>query len=167
MDLVFPNKNEQELANELEKLGFQEVIFAYDKPTNFKINTKLKITKALILNNRRKIFDNYLLIGSAKREFFEDKRIKGIIGLGLNDKPDKTHFRRSLTQVDCVLAKNKTFFFNLQDLINTKNKPLLLGRWFQDIKLFKKYKNEFYLISGAKNIMQLRSKKDLEVIKEF
>jgi len=168
VELVFPGDAE-ELVTEAKKLGFQEVILCYDKipkGTPTLPNTKI----ALLLTDRKKIVSLRkqadLLIGPAKREFFEDKRIDAIMSPGLEPRKDHTHYRRSLTQVEAELARTtkKTVFFNFADLLATKRPEELLGRWAQDVRILKKAKANFALISGAKNVLGMRSRKDLEAV---
>jgi RNase P/RNase MRP subunit p30 len=169
MELVFPKENEEELVTEAHKLGFTEVILCYKTlPRN---HTPLPKTKtAILLEDRRKIASLRkqadLLLGPAKREFFEDKRIDAILGPGLEPRKDHTHFRRSLTQVEAELARKtkKTVFFNFTDLLASKRPEELLGRWAQDVRVLKKYKANVALVSGAKNILGMRSRKDLDAV---
>lgn len=168
-ELVFPKNNEKELVAEARKLGFSEVILCYEElPKEFpKI---LKTKTAILLHDRKRISalrkKADLLLGPPKREFFEDKRIDGIIGVGLEPRKDHTHYRRSLTQVEAELARqtDKTVFFSFADLLASKHREELLGRWAQDLHILKKYKANHAIVSGAKNVLGLRSRKDLEAV---
>lgn len=167
-ELVFPG-NEEDLVTEAQKLGFQEVILCYDHIPK-KVPTIPKTKIAILLSDRKKIpslrKQADLLIGPAKREFFEDKRIDAIMSPGLEPRKDHTHYRRSLTQVEAELARktNKTVFFNFSDLLASKRPEELLGRWMQDQRVLKKTKAKYVLVSGAKNVLGMRSRKDLEAV---
>jgi len=167
-ELVFPGKAE-ELVSEAKKCGFTEVILCYNAvPKNILSfpNTKT----AIFLEDRRKIVSLRkkadLLIGPARREFFEDKRIDAIMSPGLEPRKDHTHYRRSLTQVEAELAHKtgKIIFFNFSDLLASKRPEELLGRWMQDQRVLKKAKARYLLVSGAKNARGMRSRKDLEAM---
>jgi RNase P/RNase MRP subunit p30 len=167
-ELVFPG-NAETLVTEAKKLGFSEVILCYN--TLPKTIPQIPHTKtALMLSDRRKIASLRkqadLLIGPAQREFFEDKRIDAIMSPGLEPRKDHTHYRRSLTQVEADLARktNKIVLFNFSDLLKSKRPEELLGRWMQDQRVLKKSKTKYALVSGAKDVLGLRSRKDLEAL---
>lgn len=165
MDLVFPNNNEETLLVEAKKLGIKELVFCYNKPPT----KKQGIIAVLVTNKKdipqlRKKAD--LLIGLPTREFLEDKRIDAIIGFGLEEKKDHTHFRRSITQADLQVSGEKTFFYSLQDLHQTKNKEQLLGRWMQDKRILEKKgsKIQTIIVSGANNPLLMRTDKERQNI---
>lgn len=164
IELVFPG-NAAELQVEAKKLGYNEVILCYKKPPkNTEGTVAILLSDRKSINALRKQAD--LLIGPCKREFFEDKRIDMILGPGLEPRKDHTHFRRSLTQVEAKIAKEqgKTVLFNFSDLLKSKRPEELLGRWRQDAKILKKYGVPFHLVSGARDVLGMRSRKDLEAI---
>lgn len=166
MDLLFPKENEKELASEAKRLGFGEVIFCYTDEKKIP-KTTIEGTKRALLVAEQKQVSKYgkkadMLIGPARREFFEDKRISGIIGVGLQQSKDHTHFRKSLTQVEAKLAKEqkKIIFLNFADVLASKKPEQILGRWAQDKITCKA--NSLKIVSGASDVMGLRSRKDLE-----
>lgn len=163
-DIVFPNDNEQALLIAY-KLGFKDIIFCYDKlpkPRIEGIKIAILISEQKDVNKYRNKAD--FLIGLAKRELFEDKRIDAIMGLGLEKRKDHTHYRRSLTQVEAELAKkqDKTILFSLHDLMTSKRPEEVLGRWLQDMRVLKKKSADMRVVSGAHKSFDLRSRKDLE-----
>jgi RNase P/RNase MRP subunit p30 len=87
-----------------------------------------------------------------------------ILGLGLEPRKDHTHFRRSLTQVEVMLAKqqNKRILFTFSDLLMSRRPAELLGRWAQDLRIIKKKKPAYALVSGARAWHELRSENDRE-----
>lgn len=166
VELIFDEK----LLSEAKALGATDIILALplDKLPKEKPKSKEGIKIAVIITDRKHIAKARnkadLLIGPATREFFEDKRIDMIIGLGLEPRKDHTHFRRSLTQVEVMLAKQqgKTILYSFADLLASRRPAELLGRWAQDLRIIKKKKPHYALVSGARSWDGLRSQKDRE-----
>lgn len=84
--------------------------------------------------------------------------------------PEKTrgkdfmHSRDSgLNQVLCKLAKKNdvAIGFNFNDVLNGRNRGLIIGRMMQNVRLCRKYKNKMIIISGANNIDELKAAKDM------
>jgi len=163
MDLVFPDGNEEELLQEAEKLS-TEILLCYEQAPKTNPNAKT----AILITNKKDIAKNKkkadLLIAAAEREFFEDKRIDGIIGFGLNPRKDHTHFRKSITQVEAELAKKNKLqlFYNLSDIHTSKNPAVVLGRWMQDKRVLKKKGITGNIVSGAKKALDMRDERALK-----
>jgi len=164
-DLIFPENGL--LASEARKLGYKNVVLCYDAKTR-----PQKVADAIIAwlagtqqDVARLRKEGGLVLAPARREFFEDKRVDAIIGIGLERRPDSLHYRRSLTQVEARLAaaNGTTVLFVFADLLASRDSAQLLGRWRQDVKVLRKAKAPFAIVSGARDWAGLRSRKDLEL----
>lgn len=165
MDLVFAQGNEEELLKEAEKLDV-DIILCYEQAPK----TKHPVKTAIFVTNKKDIAKNRkkadLLLAPPQREFFEDKRIDGIIGFGLDPRKDHTHYRKSLTQVEAELAKkNKLLlFYSLADLKSKTS--VVLGRWMQDKKVLAKKGLAGQVVSGAKKPLDMRDQRALDAVWE-
>ncbi len=160
MELVFPQGNEEELLKEAEKLGVEIILCYKQVPAKKQGTTAILITdKKDIAKNRKK---SDLLLAPPERQFFEDKRIDGIIGFGLDPRKDHTHYRKSITQVEAELAKknNLQLFYVLSDI----ETEIVLGRWMQDKKILKKKGLKGQVVSGAKKPLDMRDQKALDAV---
>jgi len=89
------------------------------------------------------------------RKILENKKVN-ILVMSHSDKKDKLRQRDSgLNQVLCKIAKdnNITIAFDFSELLKEKDKEraLLLARLIQNIKLCRKYKTKFMLLSEHKD----------------
>jgi RNase P/RNase MRP subunit p30 len=89
------------------------------------------------------------------RKILENKKVNVLV-MSHTEKRDKLRQRDSgLNQVLCKIAKenNITIAFDFSEIENLskKDKALLLARFIQNIKLCKKYKTKFILISDKKD----------------
>ena len=166
MELLFPHNNEEQLIQEAHMLGHKKILLCYNNTLPKKPYLTQGVEHAIIVKDKKDIVQakkqTKHVFGLAERSFFEDKRISGIVHVGLNEKKDHTHYRRSLTQVEDALAKaqGKTIYFLFSDVLHAKKPTELLGRWHQDKKTLRKATAQ--LVSGATNRFELRSKKDLK-----
>ena len=98
------------------------------------------------------------------RKAVEDKSIDILLSPERNAQNDKMASRNSgLNQVLCKLAyDNKIAIgFSFAELLNSKEKSKVIGRWAQNIRLCRKYKVKMVLASFANNKWEMRSPKDL------
>lgn len=101
---------------------------------------------------------------STNIEDMRKKDINLIMGLEKKAEKDSLHQRISgLNQVYCKIAvRNKTAItFNLQDVLNARDKHIILGRIMQNIMLCRKYKVKMIIASFAKDKYGMRNPKDL------
>ena len=89
------------------------------------------------------------------RKILENKKVN-ILVMSHSDKKDKLRQRDSgLNQVLCKIAKdnNITIAFDFSELSKEKDKEraLLLARFIQNIRLCRKYKTRFILLSANKD----------------
>jgi len=167
-DIVMPKDNEEALLGLGEKLGFKELIFLYDdvrlKPKRINSNKIKTYTGGLIKNIKqideaKKNFD--IILGSAQRSFFENKRLKYLINAEASPGKDLLYQRRAgLDKVMCRLAKEKgkVIVFNLQLL----TKDNMFGRMIQNAKLCRKYKVKTLVATLATKPLEMRAPKDLQ-----
>lgn len=164
MELVFAQGNEEELLKEAEKLDV-EIILCYEQAPKTK---QTNVKTAILVTNKKDIAKNRknadLLLAPPQREFFEDKRIDGIIGFGLDPRKDHTHYRKSITQVEAELAKknNLLLFYSLADL--DKKAPIVLGRWMQDKTILAKKGIKGHVVSGARTPLDMRDQRALDAV---
>ncbi len=98
------------------------------------------------------------------RSALEDKRVDVIIGQEELEVKDSVHQRRSgLNQVLCKLAKdnNIAIGFSFNSILNAYDRPRMIGRIMQNIKLCRKYKVRMVFATFAEGNFGLRSAKDL------
>jgi len=181
IDIVFPKKNEKQFIKLAEKLNYFSLCFVYNFTPD--ITTKTQLLKELQKTTKINLF---LALQSAPANIKKAKNLADLVlvksipeqdqkileklipdilfDLELSPKKDPLHFRLSgLNQVLCNLAqKNNTAIgFSFSSMLNYKNKPQLLGRIIQNIKLCRKYKVKTIFASFAKTPLQMRSPHDL------
>lgn len=174
-DIILPNNNEESMIDMAIKLGVKELILVYTDANVKKIkDERIKLQYGYIikekefnkLNSFKKHFD--FIFAHSSRQAFENKNIDFIFNMELDYYKDSTHHRNSgLNQVLCKLAKENeiTLCINFNNLLNAKNKPLILGRILQNIRFMKKYKNKFLIASFASSPFEMRNPKDIEALK--
>ncbi len=170
MEVVFPNRNENELIEMALRLGYKEICFAYEEnklPAELPKVNKLTIIKA-VLNpknpGRAKNKAKILLSDENARASFEKSEIDIVFGLEAKAKTDFNRQRNAgLNQVLCQIAarKNKIYAFNFRDVLVAKNRPAVIGRMMQNLMLCQKYKVRTIIFSGAKEPMEMRNERDL------
>jgi RNase P/RNase MRP subunit p30 len=179
-DIVFPQKNEKQFIESAARLGYAYLCLVYDFSD---IASKEKLIKELQKTTKIKLFFG---IEAEKDEIQKSKKItdlvivKSVAGqdqavlekffpdilfdLELSKKRDPLHFRESgLNQVLCSLArkKNAAVGFSFSSMLNSKNKPQMLGRIMQNIRLCRKYRLKTVMASFAKKPIEMRSAHDL------
>lgn len=179
LDLVFPRGNEERLFETARKLGFSEIIFCYrlDDPLLKErkgevsrlqsgditpmfavyVKTQQDVQKA------RKFTEHIVALG--RREMFEDKRVKYIIGFESSKREDFVHHRNSgLTQVFLknAIRTDKTLLVNISQLRESKAPHVMLGRMMQNNRLYRKYSPKVCVVSGAREPLEMRAPRDLE-----
>lgn len=97
---------------------------------------------------------------TVNRDILENKNIHILVSPESGIKKDSLHYRDSgLNQILCNLAKknNITIAFSFNEFLNSDNRPLLLGRIMQNVKLCRKFKVKMLVCSFARNKYELRS----------
>jgi RNase P/RNase MRP subunit p30 len=179
-DLVFPKNNEEHLAQMAIRLGITHLIFCYglkdpllksrQKEVAMLAHDKLSTEFAVLVTNQQEVSKARTLtrsiIGIAKPEMFEDKRVGYIIDMEMGKRDDFIHHRNSgLSQVFIEQAKRteKVLLVNMNNLItNALPQPILLGRIMQNNDFYKKYRPDVLVVSGAREPLQMRPPRDMQ-----
>ncbi len=170
IDIVFPNKNEEEFIDVAKKLGIPGLIFAYKSPAEFyQGKPNFQFTNALLVeprNMQKAKQAHALAICTASREAIE-RGASIVFGFEQDDRKDHTHFRSSgLNQVLCKLAKEKgvAIGFSFSSILNSfgQKRAILLGRMMQNITFCRKYKTPMWLASFATTPYDMRAKAEIE-----
>ena len=171
MEIVFPEQNEDEFVEIAIRLGHKEICFAYPEnklPKELPKTSKLTIKTAIInpakpAKTRQKC--DLIIADKNARAAFEKQDYDIVFGLEKSKENDFMKQRNSgLNQVLCKIAasKDKVYGINFNDVLNSKNRPLVIGRMMQNIMLCKKYKVKMIIFSGAKEPYEIRAQKDLD-----
>ena len=169
IDIVFPDKNEEEFIQMAERLGIPGLIFAYKNKQDFYAKkAKIPITNALLAQTKN---SNITTICPASREAIE-RGADIVYGFELLEQKDHTHYRKSgLNQVLCKLAaqKNVKIGFAFSTILNTtgQKQAILLGRIMQNIKLCNKYKIKIHIVSFAKDKYEMKSANDTKSMQKI
>jgi RNase P/RNase MRP subunit p30 len=106
------------------------------------------------------------IIGIARPELFEDKRVSHIIDMESGRRDDFIHHRNSgLNQVFIESAKrtDKTLLVDAHQLLFERIPPaVVLGRIMQNNIFYKKYAPRALVISGASEPLEMRPWRDLQ-----
>ena len=111
IDVVFPNKNEEEFIEMAKKLGINGLIFAYKNKNEFyEKKADIQITNALFAEpkdiTKAKQY-KVPAICTASREAIE-RGANIVFGFELSEAKEHTHYRQSgLNQVLCKIATDK------------------------------------------------------------
>jgi len=98
------------------------------------------------------------------RIILASKKIDVLIDCQDSIKKDSFHYRNSgLTQVSCSIAKknNIAIGFSLRSILKSINRPLVLGRIKQNIKLCRKYKLKMLFCSLSEDTYDIRNSQDM------
>jgi hypothetical protein len=154
IDIVFPDKNEEEFLKMAARLN-SKVLFVYKDQVK-----KLPGSYAGLLWPKQGQKSD-ILLGSP--EDVDVKAVKLIYGLEGNERKDGTHQRNTgMNHVTCAAAKakEKILCIDFSALLLAENKPLILGRMLQNARLMRKYKNDFLIASFAKTPWHMRQGRD-------
>ncbi len=158
-DLVVPQNNEEAFAQMAQRLGYTELIYAYEKPPK---EMKVNFPHQIALFSTKK--GNYLTVGQSCLDL-EKGKINFLTNLELEASQDKHHHRQSgLNQVYAALAKKQktVYCVNLHLLLTSKEPEKILGRVMQNVRICQKYGIEIQILSFAANPYEMRSLKDLQ-----
>jgi ribonuclease P/MRP protein subunit RPP1 len=174
MDIVFPEKNEQEFFEMAKKLGLKELLPVYPSvqpvpkaPAGLKVKTAVlsEPSKARQLRNKGLVV--FVHSSDNDRMVLEQGGADVLFGTESTMPKDYMHQRGSgLNHVMCELAKknNVAVGFSFAKVLETSGsqRAQILGRMMQNIMLCRKYKVKMIIGSFAKNPWQMRSMHDLQ-----
>lgn len=181
-DIVFSKNNEKKFIEIAGKLNIKSLCFIYSakdkndiskiqsKIKNIQKGTKIKLFTGVIsdagnIKKIRKLTELTLIQASDKnQEIIEKAKPDIIFNIESSQRKDFVYSRNSgLNQVLCKLA-NKTNLMigiDINNVLNSKNKNILLGRIKQNIKLCQKYGVKIVVASFAKNPYEMRNPYEL------
>ena len=178
--VIVENNQEEEFIRTAEKLGFDEIILAYNKlnsknidvkkQNELKKKTKLKVEFGIIGENLTKPegFNHKILLGTKTSSLSKDVTIL----LNNENEPEKdfTHQRRSGLNhvvITDLTKKNIEVYAGLNQLKGKKpwEQIRILGRMKQNIKLTKKKNTKYELVSCASTPNEMRKAKDIIALK--
>ncbi|MFT4261186.1 MAG: hypothetical protein ACMXX9_02015 [Candidatus Woesearchaeota archaeon] len=146
LDIAIKNEFEQEIKDVSKKLGNQ-IIFLEKKRDSY-------ISKEYELH-----------FSKATRSNIENKQKPYHFGAEYLEEKDSVHHRRSgMNQVHMKLMKEhkKTLVIATEPLIESQEKPLIIGRIKQNLKLAKKYSVPVIICSMATKPGSLRQAQELK-----
>ena len=167
-DIVFPDKNEKQFIQMAERLGYDRLVFVYEKAGPMVESSKVKIEKAVLAKpNKVGRVKGTVIVECSDylRYALESKNVDIIFNLE-NQKKDFMHHRNSgLNQVLAGLAhKNKIKIgVSLSNIFKAENmlRSQILGRIMQNIRICRKYKVDMVLASFAHEPFEMRTPKDI------
>ncbi len=182
IDVVFPNGNEKHLVDMALRLGTKHLILCYQlsdpllkmraKEVQLLKQENLTTEFAIIVNSQQDVAKakNFTktIIGMARPELFEDKRVSHIIDMESGKRDDFIHHRNSgLNQVFLQHVNNndKTLLVDASQLFAGQIAPgVVLGRIMQNNEFYKKYSPRVIVVSGACEPLQMRACRDLQIL---
>ncbi len=169
IDIVFPNKNEEEFIQMAQTLGIGGLIFAYKNKNEFyEKKTDIPTINAFFIEPKNISKAKQLgapSICTASREAIE-RGATIVFGFELLEEKEHTHHRKSgLNQVLCKIATDKktAIGFSFSTILNStgQKRAQLLGRTMQNITFCQKYKTPMKIASFATNPYEMRAPADL------
>ena len=168
IDIVFPDKNEEEFVQMAKRLGISGLIFAYKNKADFYNGKEPNIANALLVepkNIQKARAINAPAICLASREAIE-RGADIVYGFELQEAKEHTHYRASgLNQVLCKLATDKKarigFSFSIISAYTGQKRAVLLGRLMQNIIFCRKYKTPMKIASFATEPYEMRAPAEL------
>ena len=170
---------EAEFLKTAEKLGFTKIILSYnhedakkitqESQENIKKQTKIEVEFAIEGEKPKpKHFEQKILLGTKTKRLSKDATI--LLNNESEEEKDFTHQRRSgLNHVILEEAKQKEIeiYAGLNQVLGRKNweQTRILGRMKQNLKLTKKKKINYEIISYAGKPENMRKAKDIESLK--
>ncbi|MFA5141399.1 MAG: RNase P subunit p30 family protein [Candidatus Woesearchaeota archaeon] len=171
IDIVFPDKNENEFIEMAKELDFKKLCFVYplDK---FPIEKYPNTIKAIIClpkdipKARKKTKLVFIESSESDRHAIEKLPFDILFNLENVAQRDGTHSKRSgLNQVLCELMakRKKAVALNFNNILNANKglRSVIIGRMMQNISLCKKFKVKLILASFAKKPYQMRAYHDM------
>jgi hypothetical protein len=176
-DLCFPHGNEEALCQMALALGTTHLILCYPLSDPLVKDRKKEVAMlaheglttefAVIVRNQDEVAKamhlTRTIVGPARLELYEDKRVTHLIGIESGRREDFIHHRNSgLTQVLIAQAirTEKTLLVDLSALHGPFPQPVIIGRIMQNNTLFKKYAPRTLVVSAGKTPFDLRSPHD-------
>jgi len=172
IDVVIPNKNENEFIEIAQKLGYEKLIFLYTSDKNIpQIKTdKIKISFGILTAKGGKAkYLTFMQSADKDQQIIENNPPNAVFGFEAKSEKDYLHQRASgLNNVICTFAqKNKVIiaFSFAQILKSYKTKRAqIFGRFMQNIRLCRKYQVKTAIASFATQPFEMRSPNDMQAV---
>ncbi len=176
IDIVFPEKNEQEFFSTAQKLGYAGLVLVYPSvevakkapiaPAGLKVRTAVLSEPKKAKQLRIKGVTVFVKCSDQDRVVLEQGSADVLFSAESTQPKDYIHQRGSgLNHVLCSLArKNKVAIgFSFADILASRGsqRAQLIGRMMQNIMLCRKYKVRMLIGSFAKDPWKMRSPHDL------
>jgi ribonuclease P/MRP protein subunit RPP1 len=176
IDIVFPEKNEQEFFEMAKKLGYSGLVLVYPSVAAAKSAPKAPAglqVKTAVLAEPKKAFDlrskgilTFVQCSEMDRQVLERGSADVLFNAESTQPKDYMHQRGSgLNHVMCGLAqkKNVAVGFSFSAVLDAKasQRSRLIGRIAQNIVLCRKYNVKTVIASFAKDPWKMRSPHDL------
>ncbi len=169
IDIVFPNKNEQEFISVAKKLKYSSLCLIYDEKSINSVkrikNNELNIYYGFVgdkcIKNPPKQTD-LIIVNSNNRRFFVNE---ASYVYGIEEEDDYIHQRAGgLNDGLFKLMKEMKigYMFTLNSIITSGDRQAVLGRIMQNIRLCQKYSVDILLVSGAKDPKEMKNPCDIE-----
>jgi RNase P/RNase MRP subunit p30 len=175
IDIVFPEKNEQEFFEMAKKLGYTGLVLVYPSlaaaknapkaPAGLSVRTAVLAEPAKAFQLRSQGILTFVRCSEQDRAVLERGSADALFGAESTMPKDYMHQRGSgLNHVMCELAKkNKVAIgFSFSDILSSIQRSQLLGRISQNIVLCRKYKVRTVIASFAKDPWKMRSPHDIQ-----
>src|SRR3989338_7200883 len=170
IDLVFPRKNENAFLKVAESLGYDILIFAYEKKEEVPLKkiTHEKIKVMTACNEKARNADMIIAKHSEQdRNVIEKREVSVLYDLETEKRKDFLHQRASgFNHIHAALCREKKvkILFSHNIILKAKNRGQILGRMMQNIWLCRKYKVPFALASCATSPLEMRAPHDLKAL---
>lgn len=169
IDIVVPDGDEKKFIRIAEKLGFNGLVFLYDRPKDLKelrATTRLKLYTACAKGRCD------MTIIEAKddaRHLLEKTNVDVIYGIEKDEGRDHTHYRYSgMNQVLAKIAhdKGRIICIDISRVINSSGvkRAKIMGRMMQNIMLYRKYKVKVAAASFARSPYSMRDAGDMQAL---
>ena len=173
LDFITPNKNEKALISKAKQLGIKQICLVYKfkdlEKKNKKQDKDIKLFYGALCNTndlgKAKRIADFTIVQNPERKAIEKKNPSIVFDLELSPRKDFMFQRNSgLNHIICRFMRENeiTYYVNFSQLLKSKNKPLLMGRVMQNLRLCKKYKVRTGIASFASKTTEMRNLKDLE-----
>jgi len=127
---------------------------------NIPFNVKYEKVNFSNLKNYKKKEIVIMEGNTINRDILENKDVDILVNPSLGIKKDSLHYRNSgLNHILCNIAKrnNIQIGFSFNEVLNSNNRGLILGRMMQNVRLCRKFKVKMLIASFARNEHELRS----------
>ncbi len=176
IDIVFPEKNEQEFFGMAQKLGYSELVLVYpsieaakkapNAPAGLEVKAAVIAEPKKAYQLRSNGFMVFVKCSEQDRIVLERGSADVLFSAESTQPKDYIHQRGSgLNHVLCALARknNVAIGFSFSDVLASSGsqRAQLIGRMMQNIMLCRKYKVRMLIGSFAKDPWKMRSPHDL------